>query len=100
MPARAGRRMREDVMIKMSIGKAAGFAWLAVPVLSAFVFASVLATPAHEQYACTTNYCIRSQSRSVTTHPGWPTPPKEPCCQTHWGALPGGIDWTNGSPVM
>jgi len=24
----------------------------------------------------------------------------ETCCQTHWGALPGGIDWNNGAPVM
>ena len=52
-------------------------------------------SPAHAQYACTTNYCIRSQSVSVQTPPEWPAVPMEPCCQTHWGALPGGIDWTN-----
>ena len=42
----------------------------------------------------------RSQSVSIQTPPDWPAVPVEPCCQTHWGALPGGIDWTNASPVM
>jgi hypothetical protein len=64
-----------------------------VPILSAVL-------PAHAQYACTTNYCIRSQSLSVQTPPEWPAVAVEPCCQTHWGALPGGIDWTNAAPVM
>ncbi len=61
---------------------------------------ALLATPTSAQYACTTNYCIRSQSTSVQTPPGWPQVPVETCCQTRWGALPGGIDWTNGAPVM
>jgi hypothetical protein len=26
--------------------------------------------------------------------------PVETCCQTHWGALPGGVDWNNGAPIM
>lgn len=68
------------------------------------LIASVLALSptslAHGQYACTANYCIRSQSTSVQTPPGWPNVPIETCCQTHWGALPGGIDWSNGAPVM
>src|SRR5881398_1058100 len=60
-----------------------------------FVALSVLAlsaaAPASAQYACTTNYCISSQSTSFQTPPGWPAVPVETCCQTHWGALPGGI---------
>jgi len=34
--------------------------------------------------------------------PAWrkPAVPVQTCCQTHWGALPGGIDWSNGAPVM
>src|SRR5262249_15026656 len=58
------------------------------------------AAPASGQYACTTNYCIISQSISFQTPPGWPTVPVETCCQTHSGALPGGIDWSNVPPVM
>jgi len=51
-------------------------------------------------HTCTTNYCISSQSIAVQTPPGWPAVPVETCCQTHWGALPDGIDWNNGTPVM
>jgi hypothetical protein len=69
------------------------FSALAVLTLSA-------ASPAAAQYACTTNYCISSQSISFQTPPGWPAVPVETCCQTHWGALPGGIDWNNGAPIM
>jgi hypothetical protein len=54
------------------------------------------ASDADAQYACTTNYC----SVTVDTPAGWPAVPVETCCQTHWGALPGGIDWSNGVPVM
>jgi len=49
---------------------------------------------------CTTNYCVSSQTISFQTPPGWPAVPVETCCQTHWGALPNGIDWNNGAPVM
>jgi hypothetical protein len=57
-------------------------------------------TPALAQSACTTNYCIRSQSLSYQTPPGWPAVPVEPCCRTYWGSLPGGIDWSKGAPVV
>jgi hypothetical protein len=57
-------------------------------------------SPAFAQYACTTNYCIRSQSLSYQTPPGWPAVPIAPCCKTDWGSLPGAIDWSNGVPVM
>ena len=66
------------------------------PALLAFS----VAAPARSQYACTTNYCISSQSISFQTPPGWPAVPVETCCQTHWGALPGAIDWSNGAPIM
>jgi hypothetical protein len=49
---------------------------------------------------CTTDYCISSQSIAFQTPPGWPAVPVETCCQTHWGALPNGIDWNNGAEVM
>jgi hypothetical protein len=71
-----------------------------LPALIAGLLAVFLAAPASAQYSCTTNYCIRSQSTSVQTPPGWPAVAVEPCCQIHWGALPGGIDWSNGAPVM
>ena len=67
-------------------------------IVGVLILCAVL--PARAQYACTTNYCIRSQSLSVQTPPEWPAVAVEPCCQTHWGALPGGIDWTNAAPVM
>src|SRR5262245_41839959 len=66
------------------------------PALLAFS----VAAPARSQYACTTNYCISSQSISFQTPPGWPAVPVETCCRTHWGALPGAIDWSNGAPIM
>src|SRR5262245_65815705 len=66
------------------------------PALLAFS----VAAPARAQYACTTNYCISSQSISFQTPPGWPAVPVETCCQTHWGALPGAIDWSNGATIM
>src|SRR5258708_10011398 len=59
-----------------------------------------VAAPASAQYACTTNYCISSQSISFQTPAGWPAVPVETCCRTHWGALPGAIDWNNGAPIM
>ena len=60
----------------------------------------LVASPALAQSACTTNYCIRSQSLSFQLPPGWPALSIAPCCKTDWGALPGGIDWSNGAPVM
>jgi hypothetical protein len=66
------------------------------PALLAFS----VAAPASAQYACTTNYCISSQSISFQTPPGWPAVEVEACCRTHWGALPGAIDWSNGAPIM
>jgi hypothetical protein len=73
-------------------------------MLRYFLAVSVLAlwgmAPAAAQYACTTNYCIQSQSVAVEIPPGWPAVQIESCCQTHWGALPSGIDWSNGAPVM
>ena len=59
-----------------------------------------VASPALAQSACTTNYCIASQPISYQTPPGWPAVPVEPCCKTDWGSLPGGIDWSNGAPIM
>ena len=59
-----------------------------------------VAAPASAQYACTTNYCISTQSISFQTPPGWPAVEVETCCRTHWGALPGAIDWSNGAPIM
>jgi hypothetical protein len=88
------------VSMKMSIGNLAVHGLQAVLALTAVLLALFVTSPAHAQYACTTNYCIRSQSTSVQTPPGWPAVPMETCCQTHWGALPGGIDWSNGAPVM
>ena len=64
------------------------------------LFAIFVAAAALAQSACTTNYCIRSQSVSFQTPPGWPGVAVESCCKTDWGALPGGIDWNNGAPIM
>src|SRR5271157_6176121 len=68
-------------------------------LLSVGAFVSI-ASPADAQYACTTNYCIKSQSISFQIPPGWPAVTIEPCCHTRWGALPGGMDWNNGAPIM
>ena len=58
------------------------------------------ASSALAQSACTTDYCIRSQSLSYETPPGWPAVPVEPCCTMYWGSLPGGINWINGAPIV
>ena len=58
------------------------------------------ASPVFAQYACTTNYCVKSHSLSYDTPPEWPAIPIAPCCRTDWGSLPGEIDWSNGVPVM
>ena len=83
---------------RVSIGKLAMNTLRYFPAL--IFFALSAAAPASAQYTCTTNYCISSQSVSFQTPPGWPAVPIETCCQTHWGALPGGIDWSNGAPIM
>ena len=70
---------------------------LVLLVMVAFAFA---APPVLAQNACTTNYCIRSQSLSYQTPPGWPEVSVASCCRTDWGSLPGAIDWSNGAPVM
>ena len=70
------------------------------PALIVGFLAWLAAWPAAAQYACTTNFCIRSQSISFETPAGWPSVPVDTCCQTHWGARPGGIDWSNGTPIM
>jgi hypothetical protein len=63
-------------------------------------FVLAIAPPARAQYACTTNYCVKSQSVSFLTPPGWPSVTIETCCRTRWGALPDAMDWSNGAPVM
>lgn len=59
-----------------------------------------MVSPVLAESACTTDYCIRSQSLAYHTPPEWPAVPVAPCCRTTWGALPGGIDWRGGAPVM
>jgi hypothetical protein len=61
---------------------------------------SLECAPARAQSAGTTTYCIKSQTISFQPPPGWPAVPVATCCQTHWGALPGSIDWSNGAPIM
>jgi hypothetical protein len=56
--------------------------------------------PASAQYACTTNYCVRSQSIAFQVPPDWPAVTIETCCHTRWGALPGAMDWSKGTPIM
>lgn len=62
--------------------------------------APAAAAPSLAQTDCTTNYCIKSQSVSYQTPPGWPAVTVQPCCKTDWGSRPGSIDWPNGAPVM
>jgi hypothetical protein len=86
--------------MKMSNGNVAMNGLRGVLALIAAALAFAVASPAQAQYACTTNYCIQSQSTAVQTPAGWPAVTIESCCQTRWGALPGNIDWSNGAPVM
>jgi hypothetical protein len=98
---RSGKGLGEDKkmsMIMMCVGNPAMERYLLA--LSAGFLAFSVTAPASAQYACTTNYCISSQSIAFQTPPGWPAVPVETCCQTDWGALPDGIDWNNGTPVM
>src|ERR1700693_3286200 len=85
---------------RMSIGTAATTLSRHSPALVGGFIAMLLVSPARAQNDCTTNYCIRSQSLSVQVPAGWPAVTVAPCCKTDWGALPGGIDWSKGSPVM
>jgi len=71
-----------------------------LPALIGGLVALLVASPALAQSDCTTNYCIRSQSLSYQVPAGWPAVSIAPCCKTDWGALPGGIDWSKGAPVM
>jgi hypothetical protein len=56
--------------------------------------------PAGAQDGCTTNYCVKSQSVSFQTPPGWPAVSIETCCRTRFGVVPDGMDWSNGTPVL
>jgi hypothetical protein len=72
----------------------------AMDLLLSLAVLAVIASPSGAQYACTTNYCVRSQSTAFQIPPGWPSVTIETCCRTRWGALPGGMDWSNGAPIM
>ena len=86
--------------MKIFIANPAVSGWRYLLMLTGGLLALFMAPSACAQHACTTNYCIRSQTLSFQTPPGWPAVPIESCCKTDWGALPGGIDWSNGAPVM
>jgi hypothetical protein len=86
--------------MKIFIANPAVSGWRYLLMLTGGLLALFMAPSAWAQHACTTNYCIRSQTLSFQTPPGWPAVPIESCCKTDWGALPGGIDWSNGAPVM
>jgi hypothetical protein len=58
------------------------------------------ARPAAAQSTCSTNWCVKSQSTSFQDPPGWPAVSIDTCCRTRWGALPDGMDWAGGTPVM
>ena len=73
---------------------------VSAPTLIVGLLAWSAMSPAAAQYACTTDYCIQSQSLSFETPPGWPTVTVEHCCATHWGTRPGSIDWNKGAPIM
>ena len=72
----------------------------AMDLLLSLAVLAVIASPSGAQYACTTNYCVKSQSTAFQIPPGWPSVTIETCCRTRWGALPGGMDWNNGAPIM
>ena len=67
-------------------------------VVSIILAGAPASSPA--QNTCTTNYCVKTQSTSFQTPAGWPSVTIETCCRTRWGALPNGMDWSNGTPVM
>lgn len=71
-----------------------------VPASIGLLVAVLFAAPALAQSTCTTNYCIRSQSLSFQIPAGWPSVTIASCCKIDWGALPVGIDWSKGAPVM
>src|SRR6266568_8527128 len=84
----------------MSTSTSATAALRHLPALIGACMALLFASPAAAQSICTTNFCIRSQSLSSQVPAGWPAVNIASCCRTNWGALPGGIDWSNGAPVM
>jgi hypothetical protein len=92
----------EDEMIRTPVSTVTtnGLRHLLVLVGGLILSAMLVVSPAPAQTDCTTNYCIKSQSLSYQVPPGWPAVTIAPCCKTDWGALPGGIDWSNGAPVM
>ena len=59
-----------------------------------------LVEPVSAQSTCTTNFCVKSQTTAFRTPPGWPAVTIDSCCRTRWGALPDGMDWASGTPVM
>jgi hypothetical protein len=98
---RSGKGLGEDKkmsMIMMFVGNPAMERYLLA--MSAGFLAFSVTVPASAQYTCTTNYCISSQSIAFQAPPGWPSVTIETCCKTRWGALPGGMDWNNGAPIM
>jgi hypothetical protein len=96
--AKTCRQADKTTRTKIVVGKGSMKMVRYFLALAALTLSAASSAPA--QYACTTNYCISSQSISFQTPPGWPAVSIETCCQTHWGALPGGIDWNNGAPIM
>ena len=72
--------------------------WLLASLAASLVLS--IAPPAQAQNACTTNDCVKSQSISFQTPSSWPAVTIATCCRTRWGALPDGMDWSNGAPVM
>src|SRR5258708_31556832 len=91
-------RLRQDN--RMSTKALAAVRVMHLSALIAGLVVLHVAAPSPAQSDCTANYCIRSQSLSFQVPPGWPAVAIAPCCKTDWGALPGGIDWSNGAPVM
>jgi hypothetical protein len=67
--------------------------------VAAFTIWSAVA-PAIAQTTCSTNFCVRSQAAAVQVPPGWPAVSVDSCCRTRWGALPDGMDWASGIPIM
>src|SRR5262245_15749237 len=73
------QRCARMMSMKMSIGNPAVHGWQAALALTASLLALFVTSPAHAQYACTTNYCIRSQSNSVQNLTGWREVPMVAC---------------------
>jgi hypothetical protein len=69
-------------------------------VLAGALLPLVMLSPAFAGAACTTDYCIRSQTLSYHTPAEWPAVPVASCCKTTWGSLPDTVNWSGGVPVM